>query len=373
MQKVFHFKNVINNIKKIEFLAPEFVYIPITKKVNNPISVNDKVQKGVYFNNSDFSSVSGKIIGSKICYNINKKFNSLVIKNDYKEQRIKKIKENKIDRIKRLVDSNLLLRLQSGCVNLVLCCFNDQPYTYNNEILIPLCYQDVLDILYLIKDGFGFKQVYIVVKDIQTKSIEKFMKVIGSYPELKFITIPNIYPVNGTDYYKNTLKIDNYCLLTFEELYDIYHIIKCCYSSTETYITINIDNKNPIVVKTKIGISVKELFDNIKINYDKLNIYVNGTIGGININNINDLIVTKDLHSIILTSSFIPSETKCLNCGNCYKYCPKHIDPKKAIFDKEYRKKAKETCIKCGLCNYICPSYIKLMEGIEGKASNEAT
>ena len=366
MQKLLIFKNAAKNIKKAEFLAPSYIYLPITRKINNPISINEKVLKGQYLNELNYSSVSGKIVGSKICYDLNKKVNALVILNDYKEQRIKRYKESKLDRLKRLTDKVLLSKLEKDNQNLILSCLNDRPYIYNNELLISDCYQDILDTLYLIKDNFNYKNIYIVVKDTESKSIEKFIKIIGSYPELKFITIPNVYPVNDTNYYSEMLKIDDYTILNFDELYKMFHIINHSYANTEKYVTINIDGKNPIVVNTKIGTSIKELLDNLKINYNNFNIFINGTVGGIKTNNIENIIVTNNLDSIIVTKSCVANSLKCINCGNCFKYCPKKIDPKRALTDKEYRKSVKDICIKCGLCNYICPSYIRLKENLEG-------
>ena len=373
MQKHFIFKNSYSNVKKFEFLAPKFVYLPITKKVNKPLKLNDKILKGEYLNDIDYSSVSGTIVGSKICNNFGRKTNCLVIANNYKEQRIKKFKESKKDRLLRLLDPNIKERLATNHQNLILTCFNDRPNTFNNELLIADCYQDILDILYLLKDIYKFNNIYILVKDIETKSIEKFTKIVGSYPELRFITIPNIYPINNTNYFKEALNIDDYTVVTFKEIYKMFHIINYSFGNVEEYITINIDDKNPIVVKTKIGTNIKELFDNIKVKYEGYNIYLNGPIGGICVTNLDNAIVTEKLDLISLTKKTLPLAEKCLNCGNCLRYCPQKIDPRLAITNKEYRLSIKDQCLKCGLCNYICPSYIRLKEKIEGDDNNEIT
>ncbi len=372
MQKQFIFKNNHSNIKKLEFLSPKFVYLPITQKINKSLKINDKVLKGEYFNNNDYSSISGVIAGSKICNILGTKTNTIVIANNYKEQRIKRYKENKKERLLRLLDSNLKERLELKHQDLVLTCFNNYPYTYNNEMVIVEIYQDILDMLYLIKDMYGFKNIYILVKDIDAKIIEKFTKVVGSYPELNFVTIPNIYPISDR-YFKDVLKISDFMAISFNEIYKMLHIVNYSFGNTEKNITINIDGKNPIVVKTKIGVSIKELFDYIKIKFEGFNIYLNGPLGGININNIDNVIVTDKLDVITLTKNVLPEEQKCLNCGNCLKYCPKNIDPRLAMNDNNYRISIKDKCLKCGLCNYICPSYIRLKEIIEKEDNNEIT
>ena len=355
MRKIFMLSNNENiKIKKKEYLAPSYVFIPVNNKLIKKINLNDKVLKGEYFTNTDYSSVSGVLKGSKECKVLDKKVKTLAILNNFKEQRVRTRKSDIKNNLNNLLDKSIKNKLEEKHENLVLTCFMDDPTIYNIRYYIADNYHEILDTLDYLKKEYSFKNIYIIVKDTEKNSIEKFIKIIGNYPEIRFIAIPNVYPVYNTDYIENNLNIQDACILGFKELFQVFHIINHGSLYNEIYLTINIENKPSIVVKTKIGTLVTELLDNLKISYQDFNIYLNGFIKGFKIDNLNDLIISNDLESINITKKEKHIPLKCINCGNCFKYCPSKIDPRCLT------KEDKDKCINCGLCNYICPCFIDL-------------
>ena len=366
MRKMFILNNSSEQkIKKKEYLSPSYSFVPITSKLTKKININDIILKGEYLSKDNYSSVSGIVKGVIDCNTYDKKVKSIILQNNYKEQRFKNKKISNIDKLNEMLDTNILNKLNEKKENLILSCFSEEPYTYNIKYYIADNYRELLDTLDFLKKNYNFKNIYIIVKDTERNNIEKFIKIIGNYPEIKFITIPNIYPVNNTDYYEKHLNISDACVLNFKELYKVYYLLhhQNCYN--EIYLTINLDDKISIVVKVKLGTSVKELLDYLKINYKDYQIYLNGFIGGKKINSVDNLIITDDLNSICLTKKELQLPLKCLNCGNCYKYCPMGIDPRRIMKDSKNNSKSPK-CLNCGLCNYICPAYINLRKIVRG-------
>ncbi len=364
MRKIFILKNDHEpKITKKEYLAPSYIFIPIKQRLIKKVNINDKVLKGEFLSTSDYSSVSGIIKGSKVCKDITKNVNTLAILNDYKEQRVRKGRKNSINKLDEILDKNILNKLQKGQKNLVITCFADEPYNYNTRYYISENYHEILDAIDFIKSSYNFNKVYIIVKDNEKNSIEKFIKVIGNYPEISFITIPNVYPIKNTDYIEKFLNIKDACILSFMELYKIFHVVEFGVVNSETYITINMDDKSALVIKTKIGALVTELLNNLKINYQDYFIYLNGVIGGSRVKDLNNIIISDNLESICFTKKEVPIPQKCIKCGSCYRHCPKGIDPCKIINNKSDKSNT-SSCLDCGLCNYICPSFIDLRRAV---------
>ena len=114
--------------------------------------------------------------------------------------------------------------------------------------------------------------------------------------------------------------------------------------------------KKSLVANIKIGTSLKEI--DLEFKDSVYDIYLNGYLSGIKYNNLEDIIITKDIHTIVFNKKEEIEETECINCGACLKVCPHNIYVKEHYFKKNKSSK----CIGCGLCNYICPARLKLKE-----------
>ena len=92
--------------------------------------------------------------------------------------------------------------------------------------------------------------------------------------------------------------------------------------------------KKSIIINTKLYVSLKELLNEfVKFNTNEYDIYLNGYIGGKKIDNLEDIIITRDINSIVINKKENILETKCINCGACIKVCPKNINVKRCYFN----------------------------------------
>lgn len=86
-----------------------------------------------------------------------------------------------------------------------------------------------------------------------------------------------------------------------------------------------------------------------------------------------NLVVNRSLGSVLVMPKVEVKEQPCLGCGKCAAHCPVHLTPtqiKRVLELKDV--KLLETlkpnkCVQCGLCSYVCPSRISLTEAV-GKA-----
>ena len=99
--------------------------------------------------------------------------------------------------------------------------------------------------------------------------------------------------------------------------------------------TISGDNlKKSIVINTKIGVSLKELIDNFIEIIDPLyDVYLNGYLKGIKVLNIDEIIITKEINTIVINKKEIEEESECINCGLCNYICPAKIKLKEVIME----------------------------------------
>ena len=79
-----------------------------------------------------------------------------------------------------------------------------------------------------------------------------------------------------------------------------------------------------------------------------------------------DVVITKDVTSIIVMEDHFEKNLSCIKCGKCTMVCPANIMPvliMENIDNIDNLKKLKcNKCIGCSLCSYICPSKIEVRE-----------
>ena len=76
-----------------------------------------------------------------------------------------------------------------------------------------------------------------------------------------------------------------------------------------------------------------------------------------------DLIITKDLNTILVLDIPDTKCKSCIKCGKCSEVCPVGIMPSMIALQKDRAKELKvDKCIECGLCSYVCPSKIEVRE-----------
>ena len=294
----------ISCTKKIEnFLKPIIVYIPLESKMQityRPlVNIGDYIYKGevVAINTTiDFpihSSVSGYLVGIKdMMIDTGKKVPCLVIENDYKEKYKDRVGAkrnislyNKKEFLYMLNNSGIvglsgndyttILKYTSKndinylIVNGIEC----EPYlSSDNAVMYQKC-EELLETIDAMMEILKISKCYIAVKENNDKVINKYLKYINSYPNIKLYGIADAYPSGWERYLVKTIyNIEynkypiekNIVVENVETIYAIYELLKYNRPLTERVITINGDGcANKVNVKVKIGTLASELISSL--------------------------------------------------------------------------------------------------------------
>ena len=366
----------INMVGKIyEFIDPTKVYIPIL--TNLTFRKNDYIYKNNYYSNY-ISSISGYVSGSKKIYLNNKYIDSLEITNDFKEnshikRRKKKItnREELIENLKRFYLFDLINKLDSNKSNLIISCVDEEEYTINEFMRLSNNYDEILMTIDFLSKILKIKNITLAIKNTNAKSIKNVKSIIGSFPNIKIVLLPDNYLIglktNLCEFL--SLKEEDSLLFTTNEIYDLYTTSIKFKDITEKYLTISGDAlAKSFLINVKLGTSLNEIIKKYcKIKDKEYDIFLNGYLSGIKVLKKEDIIITKEINTIVINKKNTNCETECINCGACYKICPKDINPKRCFFNKTINSK----CIGCGLCNYICPANIDLKRVVKGDMYEE--
>lgn len=364
----------INIVGKIyEFIDPTKIYIPILTNIS--FHKNDYVYKNNYYSNF-ISSVSGYVSGSKKVYLNNKFINALEVTNDFKEnshikRRKKKItnREELIDNLKRFCFFDIIDKVDDNKSNLIISCVDEEEYSINEFMRLSNNYDEILMTIDFLSKILKIKNVSLAIKNTNAKSIKNVKSIIGSFPNIKIVLLPDNYLIglktNLCEFLN--LKEEDSLVLTTNEIYDLYTTSIKFRDITEKYVTISGDAlTKSFLINVKLGTSLTEIIKKYcKIKEKEYNVYVNGFMQGINVNK-EDVIITKEINTIVINKNR-EEATECINCGACHKICPVNINPKRCYFNKVINSK----CIGCGLCNYICPANIDLKRVAKGNMYEE--
>lgn len=387
------------------YTKPEFVYIPLENKNGNTykylVKEGEYVYKGgvVAVTNDDFpvhSSVSGYVVcGSNKIISSGKKIKCVVIQNDFKEKyeksKLKKkdiskyskesfindLKENGISGLggadyptflKYDID-NIKCLIVNGveCEPFVSC---DKAVMYNYAECILEAIDSILEIMKI-------PRAIIAVMSNDFKSIKMFNKYIKTYPNISLAFVDNAFP-NGWErlVVRNTLGIeyDRYpsekgiIVNNVSTIYAIYEMFKYNRPLTERVITITGPGvKKKRNVKVKIGALASEIINNLDgyRNIKNPLFIVGGPMMGKSVPT-DDVVITKDVTSLLVISDNFEKNLPCIKCGKCTYVCPSNIMPvliMNNIDNVDNLKKLEcNKCIGCGLCSYICPSKIEVRE-----------
>lgn len=343
---------VLNNYNEI--LNTDYIFIPIKDEEKIVVKTNDKVLKGSLIYDGDeklYSSISGIVL--KVINLNNHKY--LAIKNDYKE-RSSNLRARNIDNITKekflsYLDNNILKELLNKDINnLYINAIDDDPYIYNKYMYLKKNIKDIYTISALLKKIFNINNIAIIIKN-------SYHELLGEYKvDLKYIRVPDIYPIGHEKVLKKHLVLNENDLLI--DLYDvidlIYNVIKNK-KIYEKYITINGNYIiNPAVICVKKYSYLNNILTNFKFKGNDYNIIINNSLCG-NIIDPKNIVITDDIDGVIINKNENYNPSKCTKCSLCYNVCPMKINP--LIKNKK--------CIKCGLCNFVCPSKINVVDEVQ--------
>lgn len=364
--------NEINIVNKInDFKNPSKIYIPIFNK--QTFKINDYVYKNTYFGNF-ISSVSGYIKGSRKVIINNKLIPALEIENDFKENINLKKRRKKINTKEELIntlDDYALKKISekikniSSLNNLVVSSIDEEEYSIQEFLRLANNYNEILETIDTLIEILKVKNTILATKSTNFKSIRNVKSIIGTYPSIKITLVPDKYLISYKDFLCEYLNIQKEETLVFttNEIYNIYNILKGK-DITENLITISGNAlEKSLVINTRLNASLEEIIkDYIKITNNDYEVFINGYLKGIKVENIKDIIITKDIKLLVINKRENLEVTNCINCGACVKICPFNINVKNCYFNKYSHK----NCVGCGLCEYICPANIKLKDIVMG-------
>lgn len=362
-------KNLKTSDNIINYLSPDYVYIPYDKKYKLNIKINDEVLKeDILLSSEDkyiYSPISGTITGAKMMLINKENIPSIIIENNFKEK-VKKITPaikniNKITQ--RDFNASILkynaLDYELKGKTILINGIDLEPYEETYKTIIDKYSTELLETIDAIYDIFKCNKCVFVIKNNDDETIEKLVYRIGTYPNIKLQLMPDLYPISTKNILTNKLNLPKKKLiyLTVEEVLAIYNVLKKKRPITEKIVTISGDAiSKPKILNVKIGTTLKDILENnfeiIKNNYK---IIINGLLSGYEVDT-DEIVITKDTRSIFINTSLNEKETSCINCGLCHTKCPMGCDPRFMI--------NMEKCIKCGTCTYICPSKINFKEKI---------
>ncbi len=143
---------------------------------------------------------------------------------------------------------------------------------------------------------------------------------------------------------------------------------------TEKIVTIKNEVSNEVFnYKVKLGVNLSEIMEEIKINIDEYDFFVNYRYFQKKID-IRSFTVEKETNIITLKKKHtekIYANKECTGCNKCIDNCPSEINPREiynAIRNGELKLLQKMNisyCIKCEICNRVCPANIDILGKIK--------
>lgn len=404
MNKAIHISsNNKINYEVEKYTKPQIVYIPLENKTGSKykclIKEGDYVHKGQVIainekiNFPIHASVSGYFVSFKdMLINNGKKIKTMVIENDFKEKSEERSKENK-----KLTKDAFIESLRSHgitglggsdfptflkydidnpkylLVNGVEC----EPFISCDKCIMHNYADNILEAMDNIMDIMGIQKGFIVIKETDTSSNNALKKHIGTYPNISICLTSDAYP-NGWErnVVRNALGIEynNYptekgiIVSNVSTVYAIYKMLKYDKPLTDRVITLTgIGIKKKINIEVKIGTLISEVLEGLGEykNIKKPLFIAGGPMMGNSLPS-DELVVTKDLNSVMVIDDHFEKNLPCIKCGKCTEVCPVNIMPVFIMKNCDNIKNLKELmpnkCIECGLCSYICPSRIEVRE-----------
>ena len=398
----------INPTKKIiDNINIQIVYIPLTSKMGysykETCKVGDYVCIGSVIGKNPIaevplvSTVSGVVVGFQDKYISSGKLSKcIVIENDFKEKYVDSFGKKK-DITKYSKDEFIYILKKCAITGMAGSGFptyikyeTDKKINYlivdgaECEIYVSSdgarMYQNAEEILEgidAIMEIMNIEKAYIAINEKNTAVINKFLRHINSYPNIKIFPLTSGYPNGYERYLVSTILGLNYDRLPIEvgvinenvgTIYAMYEALKYNKVLSDRIVTITGNGiKKPGNYKLKIGTNFNEILLKTDI-YKKIEkplLIAGGAMMGKSIPS-DEFIVTSDVNAIVITSDKLEDVKPCIKCGKCTEVCPMNLMPSIIMDNPKHAKKLKiDKCVNCGLCSYVCPSKIEIREKIK--------
>ena len=399
-------KKISPNKKIITDIPIQIVYIPLENRMGHiyeeTVHVGEYVCIGSIVGKSNMtevpllSTVSGTVVGFSDKYISNGKLvKCVVIENDFKEKYKNKVgKKNNITKYSKdefidlLKNSGILGMSGSGFptyikyntnnkINYLIIdgaecevyCSCDSARMYNNVEEILECIDAIMEIM-------DIKKAYIAINEKNEMIINKFLRHINTYPNIKIYPLMDAYPNGYERYLISEILGISYDKLPIEvgvinenvsTIYAIYEMLKYHKIISERIVTISGDGiKKPANYKLKIGTNFSEVLlkTDILNEIDNPLLVCGGAMMGKSISS-DELIITTDVGCVLIMNDKKEKTLSCIKCGKCTEVCPMNLIPSLIMDNPKMASELKiDKCVKCGLCSYVCPSKIDVRECI---------
>ena len=318
----------------LEYLNPNYVFIPIKENKNYPKTLVKK--------DDLIEDIKVPITGNILATAVNKDKRYLIIKNNHLEETNKdetKVSKNS-DKKKEKVE---FLENFKNKETIYINTFDKDALAFNNYYLLLKEKDKVIFTLNYLIENAGLKEIYLVIPATYEEVINEYKKIKDK--KIKLIILNDYFALGYNDILSKYLRVNSSSIISIETLFNTYYVIKSK-NSNYVYLTINGNIKTTVFKATKYTI-LKELLEYLKIDINDIEICLNNSL--INKNIGIQYVINEETKLIIINKKDKVLESKrkdtCSNCGLCYTLCPWHINPLKT-----------NKCYDCGLCNYICPS-----------------
>ena len=318
----------------LEYLNPNYVFIPIKENKNYPKTLVKK--------DDLIEDIKVPITGNILATAVNNDKRYLIIKNSHLDEDNKdetKVSKNS-DKKKEKVE---FLENFKNKETIYINTFDKDALAFNNYYLLLKEKDKVIFTLNYLIENTGLKEIYLVIPATYEEVINQYRKIKNK--KIKLIILNDYFALGYNDILSKYLRVNSNNIISIRTLFTTYYAIKN-ENNNYIYLTINGNIKAAVIKVTKYTI-LKELLEYLKIDANDIEICLNNSL----INKKIDIqhVINEDTKLIIINKKDKVLESKrkdtCSNCGLCYTLCPWHINPLKT-----------NKCYDCGLCNYICPS-----------------
>lgn len=404
--------------KKIQVIeSPRFLYFPMAMHIGAPaqpvVDIGDRVKIGSLIGEKDgpisaniHSSVSGHVIGIVERPSFRGQIQTIVIENDYKDERValEPLDETSTidDLVKRLEDCGITGKGGAGfptsvkfqedkdtmdylLVNGAEC----EPYSTTDHRIMVEYADQLVEAMVFIKNLYEIDQSYIGVEGHMKEPIDLLRKAAEDkgLDHLHIYELPSAYPQGHSG-----LQVREILGIEIEEdertgdvgvLQMNVSTLKAIYDSifegrpfTSRVVTVTGPfTKEPKNLMVPIGTSVSYLLQEtgLIVDYpdDDLRLISGGPMMGSAFSNL-IIPVDKDTTTILAMKALEDQpQGPCIRCARCIDVCPVNLEP--VLISEAYDHKEtymagplkSQSCISCGSCTYICPARIPLLDNIQ--------
>lgn len=399
--------------KPLEFLNPEYVYIPLVEQntvCEAIVAVGDTVKVGQVIANKVgrfglpvHSPVSGEVVAvdKKMWHSSGKMVNTIQIKNDFLETKVETIKAtnpaslSKAEMIEMVKQNGIVGLGGSGfpsfvkyqleeqvdyfIVNAVEC----EPYITVDYMLLMNDFDKVIRGMKYIMGIIGAPKGVIALKKKWKDLINHLQEQLEEEDSIELFLVKDEYPAGWEKYIVQRVTKKNYVSLPCEAgavvnnsstVAAVADAIEYNQPLVEKVVTITGEAVNtPTNLKVKIGTSIADILDKVGGYVEDLEdayFIAGGPMTGTSIM-FDSLVVNRSLGSVIVMPKDIKElNPECMGCGKCADVCPVFLSPiiiketLEADNLNELKALRPNLCIECGLCSYICPSRIELTDAV---------